>query len=170
MRTNSSSVATKYQHSQVSHADPVQLIVLLYDGALSRIAQGRQRLQEKDLPHAGVAISKAQAIVGELRQSLNMEAGGEVAKNLNSLYAYVHDLLAKAMRENLAEPSSPKAMAELKQLILQALERLSLNQTRLATWLNETGFQLTRLQQGAVAVHSYGAPVRSGRPFFEQQA
>ncbi|TLY19490.1 MAG: flagellar export chaperone FliS [Nitrospirae bacterium] len=104
MRTNSSSVATKYQHSQVSHADPVQLIVLLYDGALSRIAQGRQRLQEKDLPHAGVAISKAQAIVGELRQSLNMEAGGEVAKNLNSLYAYVHDLLAKAMRENLAEP------------------------------------------------------------------
>ena len=91
MRTNSSSVATKYQHSQVSHADPVQLIVLLYDGALSRIAQGRQRLQEKDLPHAGVAISKAQAIVGELRQSLNMEAGGEVAKNLNSLYAYVHD-------------------------------------------------------------------------------
>ena len=70
----------------------------------------------------------------------------------------------------LANPSSPKAMAKLKQLILQALERLSLNQTGLTAWLNETGFQLTRLQQGAVAVHSYGAPVRSGRPLFEQQA
>ena len=70
----------------------------------------------------------------------------------------------------LADPSVPEATAKLKQLILQALERLSLNQTRLAAWLNETGFQLTRLQQGAVAVHSYGAPVRSGRPLFEQQA
>lgn len=103
MRT-SNAAATKYQHSQVTHADPVQLIVLLYDGALSRIAQGRQRLQEKDLLHAGVAISKAQAIVGELRQSLNMEAGGDIAGNLSRLYAYLHDLLVKAMRENRAEP------------------------------------------------------------------
>ena len=69
-----------------------------------------------------------------------------------------------------ADTSTPEVTAKLKQLILQALERLSLNQTRLAAWLNETGFQLTRLQQGAVAVHSYGAPVRSGRPLFEQQA
>ena len=104
MRTNSSSAATKYQHSQVTHADPVQLIVLLYDGALSRIAQGRQRLQQEDLLHAGVAISKAQAIVGELRQSLNMEAGGDIAGNLSRLYTYLHDLLVKAMRENRAEP------------------------------------------------------------------
>ena len=104
METNSSSVATKYQHSQITHADPVQLIVLLYDGALSRIAQGRQRFQEQDLLHAGLAISKAQAIVGELRQSLNMEAGGDIAKNLSSLYAYLHDLLVKGMLENRAEP------------------------------------------------------------------
>jgi flagellar secretion chaperone FliS len=104
MRTNSSSAATKYQHSQVTHADPVQLIVMLYDGALARIAQGRQRLQEKDLLQAGLAISKAQAIVGELRQSLNMEAGGDVAGNLSRLYAYIHDLLVKAQRGNLAEP------------------------------------------------------------------
>jgi len=104
MRTNSSSAATKYQHSQITHADPVQLIVLLYDGALSRIAQGRQRLQQEDLLHAGVAISKAQAIVGELRQCLNMEAGGDIAGNLSRLYAYLHDLLVEAMRENRAEP------------------------------------------------------------------
>ena len=65
MRTNSSSVATKYQHSQVSHADPVQLIVLLYDGALSRIAQGRQRLQEKD-----EQIAEQQRQIDEQRSGL----------------------------------------------------------------------------------------------------
>jgi flagellar protein FliS len=104
MRTTSATAATKYEHSQITHADPVQLIVLLYDGALSRIAQGRQRFQEKDLLHAGLAISKAQAIVGELRKSLNMEAGGEIAGNLNLLYAYLHELLVRAMLENRAEP------------------------------------------------------------------
>ena len=61
-------------------------------------------LQQEDLLHAGVAISKAQAIVGELRQSLNMEAGGDIAGNLSRLYAYLHDLLVEAMRENRAEP------------------------------------------------------------------
>ncbi len=104
MRTTSATAATKYQHSQITHADPVQLIVLLYDGALFRIAQGRQRFQEKDLLHAGLAISKAQAIVGELRKSLNMEAGGDIAENLSRLYAYLHELLVQAMLENRAEP------------------------------------------------------------------
>jgi len=78
--------------------------VLLYDGALFRIAQGRQRFQEKDLLHAGLAISKAQAIVGELRKSLNMEAGGDIAENLSRLYAYLHELLVQAMLENRPEP------------------------------------------------------------------
>jgi len=104
MRTTSATAATKYQHSQITHADPVQLIVLLYDGALFRIAQGRQRFQEKDLLHAGLAISKAQAIVGELQKSLNMEAGGDIAENLSRLYAYLHELLVQAMLENRAEP------------------------------------------------------------------
>jgi hypothetical protein len=70
----------------------------------------------------------------------------------------------------LADPSVPEATAKLKQLILQALEQLSLNQTRLTAWLNETGAGLGQLQQGTVAVRSYGASVHSGLPFFEQQA
>ena len=70
----------------------------------------------------------------------------------------------------LADPLAPEATAQLKQLILQALERLTVNQTRLTAWLSETGAGLGQLQQGAVAVQSYGATVRSGNPLFEQQA
>jgi flagellar secretion chaperone FliS len=104
MQSTTSSAATMYQHNQVTNADPVQLIVLLYNGALFRIVQGRQRLQEKNPLHAGLAISKAQAIVGELRNSLNMEAGGEIAANLSLLYDYIHELFVKAMLENRPEP------------------------------------------------------------------
>jgi flagellar protein FliS len=103
MRTNNA-VATKYQHSQVTHADPVQVIVMLYDGALSRISQARQHLEKRNLLQAGLAVTKAQAIVGELRKSLNMDAGGEIAVNLDQLYVYIHDLLVKATIENRIEP------------------------------------------------------------------
>jgi hypothetical protein len=68
------------------------------------------------------------------------------------------------------DPSAPQAPAELERLILQALERLTLNQTRLTAWLTETGSGLGRLQQGTVAVRRYGASVHSGLPLFEQQA
>ena len=116
MPTNTASAATMYQHNQVTNADPVQLIMLLYNGALFRIAQGRQRLEEKNQLHAGLAISKAQAIVGELRQSLNQKAGGDIAKNLDRLYAYLHELMVKAMVENRAEPldEAVKLLTELR--------------------------------------------------------
>jgi flagellar secretion chaperone FliS len=104
MKTTNASAATKYQQNQISQADPVQLIVLLYDGALSRIAQAKQRLGEGDAVYAGVAVSKAQAIVAQLRNSLNMEAGGEIAENLNLLYLYLHELFVKVMRENDSKP------------------------------------------------------------------
>jgi len=70
----------------------------------------------------------------------------------------------------LADPLAPEATAQLKQLIPQALELLTLNQTRLTAWFHETGAGLGQLQQGTVAVRSYGASVRSELPLFEQQA
>ena len=116
MKTHTSSPATISQNSQITQADPAQLIVLLYNGALSHIAQGQQFHKEKDLVQAGLAISKAQAIVCELRQSLNPNAGGEIAKNLDRLYAYLHELMVKAMVENRAEPldEAAKLLTELR--------------------------------------------------------
>jgi len=116
MPSNTASAATLYQHNQITNADPVQLIMLLYNGALFRMAQGRQRLQEGNALHAGLAISKAQAIVGELRQSLNLDLGGEIAKNLDRLYVYLHELMVKATLQNRAEPldEAAKLLTELR--------------------------------------------------------
>ena len=116
MKTNTSSPATISQNSQITQADPAQLIVLLYNGALSHIAQGQQFHKEKDLVQAGLAISKAQAIVGELRQVLDLNSGGEIAKNLDRLYAYLHELMVKAMLASRVEPlnEAAKLLTELR--------------------------------------------------------
>jgi flagellar protein FliS len=98
------SMATSYQESQVNHAEPVQLIVMLYDGALVRIAEAKKRFAEhKDL-QGQLAVTKAQAIVNELFKSLNFDEGKEVASNLSQLYRYLHDLLVKSLRKNSIEP------------------------------------------------------------------
>jgi flagellar protein FliS len=137
MKTTNASAATKYQQSQISQADPVQLIVLLYDGALSRIAQAKQRLGEGDAVYAGVAVSKAQAIIAQLRNSLNMEAGGEIAENLNLLYLYLHELFVKVMRENKSEPLDEATVL--------------LNELR-AAWA-DLAKQVKELQEKAQTVH-----------------
>jgi flagellar protein FliS len=116
MKTNTSTTATMPQNSQITQADPAQLIVLLYNGALSLIAQGQQAQKKKDLVQAGLAISKAQAIVGELRQALDLDSGGDIAKNLDRLYAYMHELMVKAMLVNKIEPlnEAAKLLTELR--------------------------------------------------------
>src|SRR6185369_6575253 len=86
-------------------------------GALSLIAQGQQFHKDKNLVQAGLAISKAQAIVGELRQVLDLNTGGDIAKNLDRLYAYMHELMAKAMLISRVEPlnEAAKLLTELRQ-------------------------------------------------------
>ena len=115
MKSNTAFAATTFPTNQITSADPAQLIVLLYSGALARIAQAQQWGKKDDLLQAGLAISKAQAIVGELRQSLDLEAGGDIAKNLDRLYAYLHELMVNAMLVNRFEPlnEATKLLTEL---------------------------------------------------------
>lgn len=70
-------------------ADPHQLINLLFDALLQSLMRARGALQSGDIAAKGVAIGKAVRILEEgLKASLNMDQGGELAKNLCSIYDY----------------------------------------------------------------------------------
>ena len=70
----------------------------------------------------------------------------------------------------IADSSTPEANAEMKRLLQQALDRVTQNQIQLAGWIAETGAELLKLQQGAVAVRGYQPSTSSSLPLFEQQA
>lgn len=91
-----------YQKTNVSTASQGRLVVLLYEGAVKQLALSLTYLepdgtiQPKNIEKYGNAIQKAQAIITELQVSLDMEKGGEIAKNLMSLYFYFNEQLVNA--------------------------------------------------------------------------
>lgn len=82
-----------YQQNSVSggveSADPHQLVGMLLDGALDRIAQARGHVQHGNVAAKGTCISKAVAIVGELRDSLDHKVEPALSQRLESLYEYI---------------------------------------------------------------------------------
>lgn len=85
--------------SAVEDASPHRLIQLLLDAGLERIAHARRALETGDVAARGLAIGKALDIVAGLRGSLNFEAGGEIATNLDALYEYLERRLLQANLE-----------------------------------------------------------------------
>jgi flagellar secretion chaperone FliS len=85
-----------YQRARVDIADPKRLVILCYDETISQVKMARQRCVEKDFDGKSKALLKAQDIVCELQCALDFEKGGEVAKNLDSLYAYIKSKMIQA--------------------------------------------------------------------------
>ena len=116
MHTHLSNAAQQYakvgMQTGVSAADPHQLICMLYDGAIHWLDEGRRLMQAQKIGPKCEAITRVIDIVGELRGSLNLEAGGELAKNMDSLYEYMEVRLVEANLKN-----SPDMLSEVAALI-----------------------------------------------------
>ncbi len=73
--------------TRVMSASPSQLITLLFEGAAAALAQAKAHLANGHDAQRGMAISKAIDIIDSgLKSSLDMEAGGELSKNLAQAY------------------------------------------------------------------------------------
>jgi len=90
--------------TSVIAASPHKLIVMLYDGALNAIKNADKHMSAGQIAEKGAAISKALDIINNgLRASLDKKAGGDIASNLDSLYAYMTERLLTANLQNKAD-------------------------------------------------------------------
>lgn len=80
----------------VTDASPHQLIVMLMDGALGRIASAKGAMERGDRAHQGELLGKTISIIDNLRASLDAERGGELATRLRDLYDYMETRLVEA--------------------------------------------------------------------------
>jgi flagellar protein FliS len=88
--------ANAYRKNAALGASKVQLVVMLYDGALRFMEEGKRAMNEKDLETQNTKLQRAQRIVAELMGSLNLKVGGEVTENLLKLYTFVMNELVEA--------------------------------------------------------------------------
>ena len=86
-----------YRTNAIETASPEQLTLMCYDGALRFMRRAAKAIDEGDLADGSYATGRAQAIVNELNVTLDMEAGGEIASNLRSLYLFVNRHLSDAI-------------------------------------------------------------------------
>ncbi len=86
--------------SGVENASPHRLIDMLFEGLQERIIQAKGAMQFKNMELKGAKINSAISIINGLRENLNTDEGGELAENLDALYIYIQNILAKAHTEN----------------------------------------------------------------------
>lgn len=93
---NTAAMYQSYQRTAIETASPEQLVLMLYDGALRFLNQAKVAIREDKLEETHKMITRSQNILNELLSSLNYEKGGDIARNLGSLYTYMHSRLIDA--------------------------------------------------------------------------
>ena len=105
---NAMTAMRQYQNvntqAQAVDASPHRLIQMLMEGGLTRIAQARGAMEREQTSMKGELIGKAIGIIGGLREGLDLQKGGELAANLDSLYQYMVSRLLEANVKNDAAP------------------------------------------------------------------
>lgn len=86
----------QYRATRVETAGSVDLVVMLYQGAVKFIRLAIEALERDDAKAAHTNLVRAQDIVVELLGSLNRDAGGQIATQLAGVYDYCFRRLIQA--------------------------------------------------------------------------
>lgn len=103
----------QYKNTQIQTATPGQLILMLYDGAIKFCKLSRKSMEEKNMSNVNRYLIRVQDIISELSLSLDMKLGGEISKQLKSLYDYMIGRLVDAnLQKNIAILDEVQEMIE----------------------------------------------------------
>lgn len=93
-----------YKKASVNTLDQTKLIIMLYDGAIKNASFAVEHLKSGQIEKVHDCLIKTKNIVTELMATLNMDRGGDIAKNLQSLYSYMFSQLIEANMNKKTEP------------------------------------------------------------------
>jgi flagellar protein FliS len=106
-----------YMEDRVLSADPMELVQMLYQAAITSVGDARRHLAERQILHRAQSITKACNVLMELTGALDRERGGDISVRLAELYGYMQRRLVEA---NLKQSDEP--LAEVASLLATLLE------------------------------------------------
>lgn len=115
--------AEQYRRQQILNAPAEQLTLMLYNGCLKFIDDGKAALEEKNYEESNVQLQKAQRIISEFRLTLNMDY--EISQQLFMLYNYIYDRLVEGnIKSDMAQIEEARGIvSELRDAWLEAMKR-----------------------------------------------
>jgi flagellar protein FliS len=127
-------------------APPGQLVVMLYDGAIRFLERANVGFQHEDPLEFNATINnnvlRAQEIIHELNNSLDMQQGGELANTLRALYNYMDRRLTES---NMHKTSDG---------IHETIRRLTVLRDAWSEMLNQQGAPVPAEQQQASPLYA----------------
>lgn len=106
-----------YLENEILHADPLQLVCILYRAALDATGAARRHLRDSEIRERARCVSKAASILHELLHCLDAGAPQGIRDNLASLYVYMLERLTEG---NAQQTDAP--LAEVESLLRTLLE------------------------------------------------
>jgi flagellar protein FliS len=98
--STASHAAQTYQTQDIETADPVGLVVRVFEEASRNLAQARAALKAEKTAAKGERIHRVCLCLGVLQSALDMKRGDEVARNLDRLYTYLQRRLTEGHLQN----------------------------------------------------------------------
>jgi flagellar secretion chaperone FliS len=109
------SQTARYLENDIMSRRPEWLVPLLYEHLIASLERASVQMAASDFEGKAASFEKANAIVGELLASLDLEKGGEIAKQLSALYAFFTVELLNISR-TMDRPALARLVAMAKEL------------------------------------------------------
>ena len=115
-------ITREYQKNAVNGSSPLQLVVMLYEGAIRFVRESISAIESKDFDRKRQSIDRAVAIVQHLHGTLDMDRGQKVATDLNRLYGYITTRILEGSAK--LETAPLKEVVKLLNVLLAGWEEL----------------------------------------------
>ena len=91
-----------YQKTETLGKSPLELLLMVYNGATQALSEAAEAFDTDDWTVGREKLERADKFITHLYTTLDMEKGGEVAKNLATLYTFVIEQIriAEATRDS----------------------------------------------------------------------
>jgi flagellar protein FliS len=93
-----------YLEQTILNADPIELIAMVYQRAISCVRDAREHLRHKRIAQRSAAIVGAYSALAELLAALRPEMAPELAERFRSLYFYMQQRLLDANAQQIDQP------------------------------------------------------------------
>jgi len=101
IKSNASAYSKVGVEAKVHGADAHRLIEIIFEEIIKKLTSAIYMIENSNYSSKGQLLGESITLIGSgLQSSLNLEQGGEISINLNSLYLYCVKLLTEANVEN----------------------------------------------------------------------